>query len=39
MARGALDAIVATSSLDLGIDWADIDLVIGGRKPRRVHRA
>ena len=28
MAEGALDAVVATSSLDLGIDWADIDLVI-----------
>ena len=28
MARSELDAIVATSSLDLGIDWADIQLVI-----------
>ncbi|MDA9815984.1 ligase-associated DNA damage response DEXH box helicase [Alphaproteobacteria bacterium] len=28
MSEGSLDAVVATSSLDLGIDWADIDLVI-----------
>lgn len=28
MARGTLRAVVATSSLDLGIDWAAVDLVI-----------
>ncbi|WP_207478308.1 ligase-associated DNA damage response DEXH box helicase [Arenibaculum pallidiluteum] len=28
MARGALRAVVATSSLDLGIDWAAVDLVV-----------
>lgn len=28
MARGVLDAVVATSSLDLGVDWAAVDLVI-----------
>ena len=38
MARGALDAVVATSSLDLGIDWADIDLVIQVGAPKGVSR-
>ena len=28
MAAGGLDCVVATSSLDLGLDWADVDLVI-----------
>lgn len=28
MASGALRAVVATSTLDLGIDWGDVDLVI-----------
>jgi len=28
MVRGDLDAVVATSSLDLGVDWAAVDLVI-----------
>lgn len=28
MARGALRAVVCTSTLDLGIDWGDVDLVI-----------
>lgn len=28
MAAGSLRAVVATSTLDLGIDWGDIDLVI-----------
>ena len=36
MARGELDAVVATSSLDLGIDWADIELVIGWRTERHI---
>ena len=33
MARGLLDCVVATSSLDLGIDWAEVDLVVinGGK--------
>ena len=38
MADGALDAVVATSSLDLGIDWADIDLVIQVGAPKGVAR-
>ena len=38
MARGALDAVVATSSLDLGIDWADIDLVVQIGAPKGVSR-
>src|SRR4029079_6994169 len=28
MAAGSLRAVVATSTLDLGIDWGDVDLVI-----------
>ena len=28
MVRGDLDAVVATSSLDLGVDWAAVDMVI-----------
>src|SRR3546814_20637409 len=28
MAAGRLRAVVATSSLDLGIDWAAVDLVV-----------
>ena len=28
MARNALRAVVATSTLDLGIDWGDVDLVL-----------
>ena len=28
MARGVLKAVVCTSTLDLGIDWGDVDLVI-----------
>ncbi len=34
MARGDLDAVVATSSLDLGIDWAAVDLVIQMGAPK-----
>ena len=38
MARSELDAIVATSSLDLGIDWADIRLVIQIGAPKGTSR-
>lgn len=38
MARGELDAVVATSSLDLGIDWADIELVIQVGAPKGASR-
>ncbi|MEX0923069.1 MAG: ligase-associated DNA damage response DEXH box helicase [Rhodovibrionaceae bacterium] len=38
MARGALRAVVATSSLDLGIDWAAVDLVIQIGAPKGVSR-
>ena len=34
MARGELRALVATSSLDLGVDWGDIDLVIQMGAPK-----
>ncbi|MBM2574856.1 ligase-associated DNA damage response DEXH box helicase [Jannaschia sp. Os4] len=36
MAEGKLKAIVATSSLDLGIDWGDVDLVIQVGAPKKV---
>ena len=36
MAAGELRAIVATSSLDLGIDWGDVDLVIQVGAPKKV---
>lgn len=38
MARGALRAVVATSSLDLGIDWGAIDLVVQVGAPKGVSR-
>ena len=38
MARGKLRAVVATSSLDLGIDWGDVDLVIQVGAPKGVSR-
>ena len=38
MARGALRAVVATSSLDLGVDWAAVDLVIQVGAPKGVSR-
>jgi len=38
MAAGRLRAVVATSSLDLGIDWAAVDLVIQIGAPKGVSR-
>ncbi|MGB3146820.1 MAG: helicase-related protein, partial [Paracoccaceae bacterium] len=38
MASGALRAIVCTGSLDLGIDWGDVDLVIQVGAPKNVKR-
>ena len=38
MAGGALKAVVATSTLDLGIDWGDIDLVINVGAPKGASR-
>jgi ATP-dependent Lhr-like helicase len=38
MADGKLRAVVATSSLDLGIDWGDIDLVLQIGAPKGVSR-
>lgn len=34
MARGDLRAVVCTSTLDLGIDWSDVDLVIQMAAPK-----
>jgi ATP-dependent Lhr-like helicase len=34
MADGKLRALVATASLDLGIDWGDVELVIQMERPR-----
>ncbi len=38
MANNALRAVVATSTLDLGIDWGDIDLVIHVGAPKGASR-
>ncbi|MCP4327109.1 MAG: ligase-associated DNA damage response DEXH box helicase [Alphaproteobacteria bacterium] len=38
MARGDLRAVVATSSLDLGIDWGDVDLVLQVGAPKGASR-
>jgi ATP-dependent Lhr-like helicase len=38
MARGDLRAVVATSSLDLGIDWGAVDLVIQVGAPKGASR-
>jgi ATP-dependent Lhr-like helicase len=38
MATGRLRAIVATASLDLGIDWGDVDLVIQMGAPKGASR-
>ena len=34
MAAGRLRAVVCTSSLDLGVDWGDVDLVINVGAPK-----
>lgn len=38
MVAGALKAIVCTSTLDLGIDWGDVDLIIQIGAPKNVKR-
>ncbi|MBA3812130.1 MAG: ligase-associated DNA damage response DEXH box helicase [Caulobacteraceae bacterium] len=38
MARGALRAVVCTSTLDLGVDWGDVDLVIQLASPKGASR-
>jgi ATP-dependent helicase Lhr and Lhr-like helicase len=38
MARGDLSAVVCTSTLDLGIDWGDVDLVIQLAAPKGASR-
>jgi ATP-dependent helicase Lhr and Lhr-like helicase len=38
MAAGRLRAVVATSSLDLGIDWGDVDLVVNVGAPKGASR-
>lgn len=38
MAAGQLKAVVATSTLDLGIDWGDVDLVISVGAPKGASR-
>jgi ATP-dependent Lhr-like helicase len=38
MAEGRLRAVVCTSSLDLGVDWGDVDLVINIGAPKGASR-
>jgi len=38
MAAGSLRAVVSTSTLDLGVDWADVDLVINVGAPKGASR-
>ena len=38
MSAGTLRAVVATSTLDLGIDWGDVDLVINVGAPKGASR-
>ena len=38
MAAGSLRAVVCTSTLDLGIDWGDVDLVINVGAPKGASR-
>ncbi|MGI8840034.1 MAG: ligase-associated DNA damage response DEXH box helicase [Caulobacteraceae bacterium] len=38
MARGDLRAVVCTSTLDLGVDWGDVDLVVQLASPKGASR-
>ena len=38
MAAGTLQAVVCTSTLDLGVDWGDVDLVINVGAPKGASR-
>jgi len=38
MAQGRLQAVVCTSSLDLGVDWGDVDLVVNVGAPKGASR-
>lgn len=38
MADGTLDCVVATGSLDMGLDWGDVDLVVQVGAPKGVSR-
>ena len=38
MAEGRLKAVVCTSTLDLGVDWGDVDLVINLGAPKGASR-
>ncbi|MFI5011498.1 MAG: ligase-associated DNA damage response DEXH box helicase [Hyphomicrobiales bacterium] len=38
MAQGRLKAVVCTSTLDLGIDWGDVDLVVNVGAPKGASR-
>jgi ATP-dependent Lhr-like helicase len=38
MGRNELRAVVATSTLDLGIDWGDVDLVVHVGAPKGASR-
>jgi ATP-dependent Lhr-like helicase len=38
MAAGRLNAVVCTSTLDLGVDWGDIDLVVNVGAPKGASR-
>jgi ATP-dependent helicase Lhr and Lhr-like helicase len=38
MADGRLRAVIATSSLDLGVDWGDVDLVVNVGAPKGASR-
>ena len=38
MASGRLRAVVCTSSLDLGVDWGDVDLVVNVGAPKGASR-
>ena len=38
MAEGTLQAVVCTATLDLGIDWGDVDLVVNVGAPKGASR-